>query len=140
MKKMEMSTQEQQKQNQNQIGIILDFDGVLAIPYTDPVELYSQIPKLLAELSQTYILVLASFNPTAIAELRRLGVLHYFQGVRAGSHDNIEFITYVQNLGRLCKAAQIESLQTDTLSKCARLYFFDDDATNIAKRSVRCRR
>jgi hypothetical protein len=124
---------EKQKTGMKQMGLILDFDGVLAIPHTNPVELYPQVPTLLEQLAAKYTLALASFNPTAIAELRRFQLLHHFQGMRAGSHHNIEFIEYVRNLGPLCKAEQIQSLHNDQIDHCNFLFFFDDDQGNIAR-------
>ena len=113
--------------------LVLDFDGVLAIPYTHPVQLYPQMPTLLEELSQTHTLVLASFNPTAIAELRRFDLLQYFSATRAGVHDNIEITNFITDLGELCKAKQIASMQEHQLAdkKDEEYHFFDDCVYNL---------
>lgn len=113
--------------------LILDFDGVLAIPYTNPTQLYPQVPALLKELSQTHTLVLASFNPTAIAELRRFDVLQYFSATRAGVHDNVEISEFISDLGELCKAKQIASMQEQQLAdkKDEDYHFFDDCVYNL---------
>jgi hypothetical protein len=109
--------------------LVLDFDGVLAIPWTNPVELYAQIPELLKALSSAYTLALASFNPTAISELRRHGVLDYFKATRAGTHEDMEIKEFVADLGTLCKAQQIQSIGKQL--QCEDFHFFDDDFDNI---------
>jgi predicted phosphatase len=113
--------------------LVLDFDGVLAIPWTNPVQLYPQIPVLLKQLQETHTLVLASFNPTAIRELRRFDVLQYFSATRAGVHDNVEITEFLTNLGELCKAKQIASMQEQHLAdkKDEDYHFFDDDPYNL---------
>ena len=114
--------------------LVLDFDGVLAIPWTHPVQLYPQIPASLKQLSETHTLVLASFNPTAIKELRRFDLLQYFSATRAGVHDNVEITNFMSNLGELCKAKQISSMQKQhqlTDKKDQEYHFFDDDPFNL---------
>jgi len=114
--------------------LVLDFDGVLAIPWTDPVKIFPQIPALLERLSKKHTLALASFNPTAIAELRKNELLQYFTVTRAGTHENREITEFITDLGPLCKAAQIHSIGTEHLPTVdwSDFYFFDDDAHNLA--------
>jgi predicted phosphatase len=112
--------------------LFCDFDGVLAIPYTNPVELYPNIPDLLRQLSHSYTLCLASFNPTALDELKRFDLLSLFVAVRAGRHE----LHHMSSIHEpLCKVAQIRSMYNEmgvefqTLD--TRVWFVDDTISHI---------
>lgn len=119
--------------------MVFDFDGVLVIPYTNPVKLYPQIIPLLDTLknAKKYKLYVASFNPTAKKELERLGVLHYFEDVRCGAnfdwhheshHSPGKYLeTYRENMS---KSNQIKNMIEDE-DMFEKTYFFDDDINNI---------
>lgn len=116
--------------------LFIDFDGVLAMPRSNPVKLYPNIPLILERLSKHYVLCLVSFNPSAIRELRRLNVLKYFKATRAGTTKNIE-VSEKTGDRILCKYLQISSI-IQQLSKDPEMriheltmYFFDDDINNI---------
>jgi hydroxymethylpyrimidine pyrophosphatase-like HAD family hydrolase len=116
--------------------IFLDFDGVLAVPWTDPVELYPQVPDILKRLKDKgHILCVTSFNPTAHAELTRHGQHHHFHAFRCGS--NAPWVEhYTNDLGEnLSKHHQIRSMLAHELvhlepdeSIC---HFFDDVHDNL---------
>jgi len=51
--------------------LIFDFDGVLAIKWTNPELHYPQIPKIIQSLSEKHVLGVASYNPNAETAIRR---------------------------------------------------------------------
>lgn len=126
--------------------IVLDFDGVLAVPWSNPEALFPQIPTLLGKLRQQHHLALASFNPRAIRVLRENQQLPHFHACRAGAHHEGEIVEFSVHLGPLCKAEQIRSLQRTHFPDVPmeHFYFFDDTPehlVNVGQQlpSVNCR-
>lgn len=119
-------------------ALVLDFDGPLAIPWVQPVKYHSQVPTLIKKLSQTYLLFLASKNPTAIETLKEHGLRFYFADVRAGSNDAwIGDFSDVKYRGNLAKSKQIYNM-IGHRKDVNKIYFFDDDAENIIEVEKNC--
>ena len=118
--------------------IVFDFDGVLAIPYTNPEKHYEHIPYLIKLLASKYILAVASFNPRAINVLKEWGISDYFVTVRAGCNDHWE--VYDDSLRKgLSKPQQIKNIRDELISRNmitdvnTEIYFYDDDQKNITE-------
>lgn len=109
--------------------LILDFDAVMAIAWSEPEEPYPGVVDLLRKIStrSDVHLCMASFNPLAIDALKRWGVYELFTAVRAGSNDPNGDRT------NLSKSSQIKSMITSELKhvKDYAIAFYDDDFKNI---------
>jgi len=69
----------------NKLPILcLDFDGCLAIKYTNPVQYYSHVPELIKSLSKTHKLYITSFNPYAEQIIESWELRPYFVDIRCG--------------------------------------------------------
>jgi len=125
---------------QNKRIIILDFDGVLCIPYTHPEEPYPHMDALLAQLlAHEFTLCVASFNPLSRPALRRWGWFERFKAIRCGSNyhwdDETEIYSDITHRDDLCKSKQIADILESELNEfgftpehCA---FFDDTPFNL---------
>ncbi len=117
--------------------LILDFDGVLAIPYTNPEEPYPQVINQLQTLhARGNILAVASFNPMCLIALERWQVKHLFTGIRAGCNNKLnDQEIYTDQVHRidLQKSKQIINLLDNELKYHQHLpvLFLDDDPKNI---------
>lgn len=131
-----MNQGQEQPEKKSHHLIILDFDGVLGIPYTHPPKIYDGLHDLLTELSKTYLLALASFNPEAYPTLIANKLDHLFCAFRAGHNHNHPAPVAPEYKGPtlgLCKAMQIESILDNELkdTQVSSITFFDDDDYNI---------
>lgn len=110
--------------------LFLDFDGVIAIPWTNPVQLYGHTAEMIKTLAAEYTLCLVSFNPTAPAELDRFGLTKYFKAIRAGL-PVVKTEKGAQE--RIHKQIQIRDILDHELSdmKIQEMSFYDDFDHNI---------
>jgi hypothetical protein len=120
-------------------AIVFDFDGVLAIPYSQPEVLFAGTEALLRSLhAQGHVLAVASFNPRAYHVLRPLIDEGVISAVRAGScvkwwaeGDG----TYSDDVHRknMRKSAHIQSMLDNEwrYKSLQSLVFIDDDLANI---------
>lgn len=92
-------------------ALVIDFDGVLSIKRTYPIQHYPQVPELIKALSQKYRLYVASFNPNAEKTLIRWGLRKYFQDVRSGS--NFAWKGSYTGAVNLAKSSQIQNMLTE---------------------------
>jgi len=115
--------------------LVFDFDGVLARTYTHPELHYPQIPKLIKDLSQKYILCVASFNPKAIKAIEAWDLHHYIICIRAGAN-GVWTGDYKEDFGiDMTKSKQILDMliELDEMGyKTKEITFFDDTPKNIA--------
>ncbi len=116
--------------------MFLDFDGVLAIPYTSPAQHYVGLSVMLYYLKHHlgWTLCLVSFNPTAESCLKQWQIEHYFTAIRAGS--NQQWVgQYVDDRKHLCKSQQIQDILDNELKghSYERLVFFDDSTEHVYK-------
>lgn len=114
--------------------IVLDFDGVLCIPYTE--DHYPEIPEIIRKLEKAgNRLFLASFNPSARNVVTKWGLDEYFEDMRYGSNidwEDGENPVYKEDLReRMSKSQQIKAMIWDSELKNSSVYFFDDDDKNI---------
>jgi HAD superfamily phosphatase (TIGR01681 family) len=114
--------------------LVFDFDGVLAITWTNPELHFPQIPALLKALSKKHILCVASYNPRAKIAIEAWDLHHHFTCIRAGANHHWEG-EYDENVrADLCKSKQIVSM-VDELKGLGHdiddIMFFDDDTINI---------
>ncbi len=118
------------------ILIVLDFDGVLAVPYSKPERPFPQIPKLIHHLSElpNVDLAVASFNPDAKKCIEKWQIAHCFKAFRHGAN-YVWSGTYTDDYrGGMSKHGQIKNM---LIEECwpiyyERIIFFDDDLLNIA--------
>lgn len=123
----------------NKTVLVLDFDGVLAVPYTNPEEPYKGVPQLIERLDQKgYILCMASYNPRAIEAVRNWGLSHCFFGMRAGFNDVWEGDYKEEYRTDMSKSRQIQSMTSILQNK--KILFFDDDPVNVelVKKEIGC--
>jgi len=112
------------------ILLVFDFDGVLAIPYTNPEEYYPQIPDIIKSLHTKYILCVSSFNPRAKLVLEKWNLLQYFSAIRCGSNNNWD--TYDESFRiNMSKSLQIKNMILEVGISFDEIYFYDDDIDNI---------
>lgn len=118
------------------VHVYLDFDGVLAIPWSCPEIPFSKVPYLLKQLHKSKVVIhLTSFNPKAYLAIKRWGCDKYFTGIRAGSNESWNhnsLLYYTDDLREnLLKSTQISSIRNS--HKCSEIqeFFFDDDEKNI---------
>ena len=112
---------------------IFDFDGVLAIPYTNPESYYKHIPTIIPNLSKDNYLAVASFNLRAKIAVEEWGLLHYFKAIRYGSNsvwDNEYNDNYRKDMS---KSKQIQNMLENELKDIVfdEIIFYDDDIKNI---------
>ena len=120
--------------------LVLDFDGVVAIPWTNPEQHYPQIPDILERLvAAGYVLAIASYNPRAFEAVKRWGLGQYFTAVRCGANHawHMTGETYKEDDGlEMRKHRQILSMiETDMAHlnvSVEQTAFFDDDINNIS--------
>lgn len=118
---------------------VFDFDGVLAIPYTSPEQLYPRTEAVLRKLSAWgHHVLVSSFNPrayTVLQPLLRDGVIHQ---VRAGSaiewwHDGGMYLDEIHRR-EMFKSLHIGTmLRRLTSGSWGRMHFFDDDPHNVVE-------
>ena len=121
--------------------VVFDFDGVLAVPYTDPEQLFPGVAELLVDLKQRGDIVLvSSFNPRAYHVLRTFLEQGIIAGLRAGSRQKWWEQgdgTYSDALHRydmdkgLHIADMLAELATPVDATKETILFFDDDEQNI---------
>lgn len=120
--------------------LILDFDGVVAIPWTNPEEHYPQIPEAVRMLHAAgYVLCIASYNPRAFEAVKRWGLDKYFAAVRCGAnhawHTSGEKYKEDDRLDMRKHRQILNMLETDMTEKnvnVGKIVFFDDDVDNIS--------
>jgi hypothetical protein len=115
--------------------LVFDFDGVLAIPYTDPEEHFDGIPSLIQECAKHADLAVASYNPLALRVVSRWGLDRFFVAGRAG-YDYPWKGVYNEAM-RECMSKH-EMIRDMTLRELIdneyhRVVFFDDDERNFKK-------
>lgn len=114
--------------------LVFDFDGVLAITWTQPELHFPQIPSLVKKLSETHILCVASYNPRAIKAIEAWDLHHYFTCIRAGSNETWDGEYKEEFRIGMSKAKQIMSMMCDLNQmghQIEEISFFDDDHKNI---------
>lgn len=121
--------------------IVFDFDGVLAVPYTDPEQLFPGVVELLVDLKQQgHTVLVTSFNPRAYHVLRVFLEQGIIAGLRAGSRQK----WWAQGDGTYSDALHRHDMDkglhiADMLAELAApvdatketIIFFDDDEHNI---------
>ena len=121
--------------------LVFDFDGVLAIPWTDPERPYDGIPAAIEKIhaSGDYVLAVASYNPRAHAAIARWGLHKYFACIRCGANHgwHTDGTPYREDYRvGMGKHLQITSMIETEIAEFGvgvdRTYFFDDDPDNIA--------
>jgi hypothetical protein len=124
----------------NKMVLFIDFDGVLAIPYSNPE---MPVPDLLNTLQTLqkdgrFLLCCASFNPRAFIALKRWKVHNMFHAIRVGCNDvwhHFDLSCYDNTLHRvdLCKARQMQSMLQNELKahKIGATMLIDDRLENI---------
>ena len=114
---------------------IFDFDGVLAIPWTQPEIPFPNVIVFLRDLHSTgKKLCLASYNPAAVRALESWGVSNLFTAMRAGSNKPWSGnYTEEYRIG-MSKSKQIKDMLVNELypHKAEDCVFFDDTIENIA--------
>ena len=115
-----------------------DFDGVLAIPYTQPEVLFPGVVPLLRDIAgiPDNRVVVTSFNPRAYHVLKPLldaGIIH---DIRAGSltkwwAEGDGSYSDARHRVDMDKALHVQAMLRD-VREVAMLYFVDDDAKNVA--------
>jgi hypothetical protein len=123
---------------------VFDFDGVLAIPYTNPEELFPGVHALLEELrTEGHRIAVCSFNPRAYISLEHLLIAGPIDAIRAGSKHkwweqgdgNYSDALHRQEMNKgLHIWEMIESEELEEFANGApieRLFFIDDDPKNI---------
>jgi hypothetical protein len=130
-----------QSSQESGLVIAFDFDGVLAIPYSQPEVLFAGTEALLRDLwAMGHTLIVCSFNPRAYAVLKPLMEEGIISAIRAGScvrwwEDEEEGGLYKDATHRhhMEKRLQIASMLGDELCDLTveHLVFIDDDMRNI---------
>ena len=120
--------------------LVFDFDGVLAIPWTNPERHYDQIPDAIKKIFESgdYVLAVASYNPLAHAAIVRWGLENYFSCIRCGAnhswHTDGTHYSEDYRVG-MSKHRQIGSMIENEINELAvgldGVFFFDDDPDNI---------
>lgn len=116
-----------------QFTIVFDFDGVLAIPWSDPEKPFTQIPSLVRLLhARGYKLSVASYNPRARTAVESWGLGEYFASIRSGAdHDweaeGGEYMEEFRTRDRMSKHGQIKNMHGDS----KHVIFLDDSLENI---------
>jgi hypothetical protein len=118
--------------------LFLDFDGVLAIPWTVPPRLYPHTKELLESYhAQGYVLALASFNGGADEALKNHGVDHLFTAMRYGHTERPRnkhgWVYYGWTSETATKMGQITNMLENELAtlNVEAWYFFDDSPHNL---------
>lgn len=118
---------------------IFDFDGVLAVPYTQPELLFPGAERLLKQLKEKENIVLvASFNPRAYTVTKHLFDEGVIDDIRAGCNDQRWWLqddgVYRDAEHRrlpLSKVAMIRDMIRLLATAHRRVHFYDDDEENI---------
>lgn len=119
------------------IVAVFDFDGVLAIPWSQPAQHYKIIPSLLKEMydSGKYIICCASYNPSALKSIERWGLLKYFTCVRCGANFSWHGPYEEHYRIEMQKSSQITDMIKNEIKELnhdfEKVYFYDDDKDNI---------
>ncbi len=124
-----------------------DFDGVLAIPYSQPEVLFAGTERLLRDLAAAgHPVIVTSFNPRAYHVLRPLLEEGVIRAIRAGSCIKWWLPAagggagYVDALHRrdMQKSLHLRSMLADELAgvEVKHVLFVDDDLGNIAEVAV----
>lgn len=118
-----------------------DFDGVLAIPYTDPEELYPAVDGILRGLhAQGHIVIVTSFNPRSYYVLKSYLDEGIIQAIRAGSR-SLWWLTGeyadVKHRFDMMKSLHLSDMLRDELASLslleAEIYMFDDSEENLSE-------
>lgn len=117
--------------------LVFGFDGVLAIPYTNPEENYEQVPEILKVLSERYIICVASFNQRASVAFSYFSKIEqrWIDAMRAGANHgwDVDCLDEYNNTGgdELSKVSMIQSMLMELgLQEDHFVEFFDDDPKN----------
>lgn len=119
--------------NIQQFTIVFDFDGVLAIPWTNPEKPFAQVPGLIKSLfDKGHRLSVASYNPRARLAIESWGIDGYFASIRSGAdHDweaeGGEYKEEFRTRDRMSKHGQIKNMHGDS----KHVIFLDDSLENI---------
>lgn len=114
--------------------VVVDFDGVIAIPYTDPEMHYPQIPELFANLKkENTTLCLASFNPRAKVAVESWGLAEHFTAMRHGANFTWSGNYLESHRENMLKSSQIENMIANELKDHTfeSIEFYDDDLKNL---------
>ena len=128
-------------------AIAFDFDGVIAVPWTNPETPFPQVRALLNYLVKNNIkLAVTSFNPNAHTALAANDLLKYFDAVRAGCNHwwdySAKSTVYQNNLHRkqLCKSRQIADIVLNEWKSAnfepKQVLLIDDDKNNIMRAQI----
>lgn len=112
---------------------IFDFDGVLAIPYTNPERYYNNIPFLISSLAMNNYLAVVSFNPQAEKVIKRWGLSKHFMAYRSGYNEIWNGNYKSEYRMNMSKSGQIKSILNNELKdiEFEEILFYDDDIRNI---------
>lgn len=115
-----------------------DFDGCLAIPYTNPEQPYTDTIKSLHHLfNQGHIICVISCNPRAVTVLKQWNVIRLCSAIRAGCNWNWKNELYQDEIHRvnMNKASMIRNILDNELNDIIDVWhechFYDDDMINI---------
>jgi hypothetical protein len=125
---------EQRRKTSRKTLIALDFDGVLAQPYTHPEKPYPQVPTLIEELAEKHLLCVVSYNPRAALAIEAWGLSKHFVAVRAGSNSVWKDYCPEQRREGMTKSKQIMDIATREIRlywDVDEVHFFDDDPKNL---------
>lgn len=118
--------------------LILDFDGVLAIPNTHAEQPYPQAVNKIMELSKSpeIKLLMVSYNPKSKEAVKSWGIAKCFMGIRAGSNKPWDGVyTDDEHRKGLSKVEQIRDIFQHELSadvfEPSLCHFFDDTLANV---------
>ena len=135
------SERSQSSQESSGLVIAFDFDGVLAIPYSQPEVLFAGTEALLRELwAMGHTLVVTSFNPRAYVVLRPLVEEGVISAIRAGSctrwweeEEGGGVYNDATHRHNMEKRLHLASMFAEELCdmEATHLLFIDDDMRNI---------
>jgi hypothetical protein len=121
--------------------LYLDFDGVIAVPYTKPEKLFPGVKEILKYLfeKRKFKICVVSFNPIAHIVCEREGLTPYLCHVRAGAHSiwedqHLDIDKYVKENRKqlLSKSEQIRNIENHLdISELDTRIFLDDSPDNI---------
>ena len=121
-----------------------DFDGVLAIPYTNPEQLFPEIDTILRTISQKgHLNIISSFNPRSYFIMKPYLDQGIITAIRAGSRikwwesDGQGTYDDYKHRKDMHKGLHLHDMLSDELdelhiSEETQIYFFDDDLGNLA--------
>jgi hypothetical protein len=123
-----------------QTMVVFDFDGVLAIPWTNPEKPFEIVPTVIKKLSDSgkYFLGVASFNPRAVIAIESWGLKHHFTSMRAGANHSWSFdpFDYREEYRVMMSKYQqiismVQEIESTKKATIKTIVFFDDDPKNI---------